>query len=98
MPLTPSDVEHIADLARLELTAQEKELYATQLSSILEYVGKLSEVDTSGIQYGYQVDGLENAMDADEVKPCDSDTRSRLLSAMPDRAGDLLKVRRVFGE
>lgn len=96
MALTKKDVEHIAKLARLELTDDEKELFASQLSSVLSFVDQLSEVDTSGIQHGYQVDGLDNVMDADEVRPCDEETRERLLEAMPDRAGDLLKVKGVF--
>lgn len=96
MALTKKDVEHIANLARLELTEDEKQLFSEQLSSVLSYVDQLKEVDTSGVQYGYQVEGLDNVMDADEVRPCDEATRERLLDAMPDRAGDLLKVKGVF--
>jgi aspartyl-tRNA(Asn)/glutamyl-tRNA(Gln) amidotransferase subunit C len=49
MILTLSEVEHIADLARLELTAEEKELYRQQLSAILEYAARLQGLDTSQI-------------------------------------------------
>ena len=49
MTLTLSEVEHIAELARLELTGAEKERYRQQLSAILEYATRLQELDTSHI-------------------------------------------------
>jgi aspartyl-tRNA(Asn)/glutamyl-tRNA(Gln) amidotransferase subunit C len=49
MKLTLEEVEHIAQLARLELTAAEKELYRQQLSAILEYAARLQALDTTGI-------------------------------------------------
>ncbi len=49
MPLVPSDVDHIAELARLDLTAREKARFLKQLSSILEYFQKLQKVDTRNI-------------------------------------------------
>jgi len=48
MELTLAEVEHIASLARLELTAEEKERYRAQLSAILEYAARLQTLDTSG--------------------------------------------------
>ena len=49
MRLTTEEVEHIAQLARLKLTAQETERYREQLSAILDYADRLQSVDTSGI-------------------------------------------------
>jgi aspartyl-tRNA(Asn)/glutamyl-tRNA(Gln) amidotransferase subunit C len=49
MVLTIPEVEHIANLARLELTEAEKARYAGQLSAILEYAARLQELDTAGI-------------------------------------------------
>lgn len=49
MKLTLAEVEHIAQLARLELTAAEKERYRQQLSAILEYAARLQALDTTGI-------------------------------------------------
>ncbi|MBI4239709.1 Asp-tRNA(Asn)/Glu-tRNA(Gln) amidotransferase subunit GatC [Candidatus Uhrbacteria bacterium] len=94
--ISKEDVSHIAKLARLELTEDEKELFSQQLSSVLSYIEQLKEVDTTGIEYHYHVEGLENVMDEDEVTPADEDTRAALLDAMPDRAGDFLKVKGVF--
>lgn len=49
MSLSQEEVEHIAELARLELSAQEKEHYRQQLSAILDYAARLRELDTSEI-------------------------------------------------
>lgn len=49
MSLTLSEVDHIASLARLTLTEEEKARYCQQLSAILDYVTMLQELDTSSI-------------------------------------------------
>ncbi|MBN2257678.1 MAG: Asp-tRNA(Asn)/Glu-tRNA(Gln) amidotransferase subunit GatC [Anaerolineaceae bacterium] len=49
MELTPDIVKRIADLARLELTETEVELYCVQLSAILEYAARLQKIDTHEI-------------------------------------------------
>lgn len=49
MTLTLEEVEHIANLARLELSAEEKARYREQLSAILDYIQQLQELDTSDI-------------------------------------------------
>ena len=48
-PLTRADVRRIAALARLELTEPELDLFARQLTSILEYADSLQSVDTAGV-------------------------------------------------
>ena len=65
--LSITDVEHIARLSRLELSSAEKEKFAEQLSSILEYVSQLNEVDTQNIEPTAQATGLTNVMGEDEV-------------------------------
>ena len=49
MSLTLQEVEHIAQLARLQLTDEEKALYQQQLSDILDHVAQLQQLDTSDI-------------------------------------------------
>ena len=49
MSLTRKEVEHIADLARLDLSETEKQKYQEQLSAILDYAASLQQLDTSGI-------------------------------------------------
>lgn len=50
MKITLAEVEHVARLARLELTAEEKERMRAQLDSILSYIDKLNELDTSAVE------------------------------------------------
>ena len=50
MKITKQEVEHVAKLARLELSEQEKEKLTDQLSNILTYVEKMSELDTKGVE------------------------------------------------
>lgn len=69
MPLTLAQVEHIAELARLELTAEEKALYREQLSAILDYAAILQRVDTSAIPPTTTVLPLRNIMREDRVEP-----------------------------
>ena len=50
MPLSREDVEHIALLARLHLTEDEKERFRQQLSNIIDHISKLQELDTGAVQ------------------------------------------------
>lgn len=69
MKLSLTQVEHVAHLARLALTEQEKELFREQLSSILAYAERLRDLDTSGIPPTATVLPLENVMRDDVVQP-----------------------------
>jgi len=50
MPITRTEVEKIAGLANLELTPEEKQLFSSQLTAIVEYVDQLNELDTSAVK------------------------------------------------
>ncbi|TSC80623.1 MAG: aspartyl-tRNA(Asn)/glutamyl-tRNA (Gln) amidotransferase subunit C [Candidatus Peregrinibacteria bacterium Gr01-1014_25] len=63
--LTEQQVRHIAQLARLQLTEDEVRRFPQQLTSILQYVDMLKEVDTSAVEATSQVTGLENALRED---------------------------------
>lgn len=69
MRLSREQVEHVANLARLALTDEEKELFSEQLSSILEYAERLQALDTSDIPATASVLPLENVLRDDEVRP-----------------------------
>jgi aspartyl-tRNA(Asn)/glutamyl-tRNA(Gln) amidotransferase subunit C len=69
MKLSLTQVEHVAKLAQLALTDQEKELFREQLSSILQSAERLQELDTGDIPPTASVLPLENVMRDDEVKP-----------------------------
>jgi len=69
MALSRAEVEHIAELVKLALTEKEKELFALQLSTILEHFQTLQALDTTGIPPTAQVIALKNVMRADEITP-----------------------------
>lgn len=69
MKMTIADVEHVARLARLELTVGEKELFAGQMDTILGYVEKLRGVNTDGIVPTSHAVPMENAFREDAVRP-----------------------------
>jgi len=76
MKLRREDVIRVAELAHLELTDEEIETYSRQLDSILSYVEKLNELDTSQVEPMAQVlavaVGPEFALRDDTTRPCDT--------------------------
>jgi len=98
MKLKKEEVEKIASLARIDLTEEEKKKFQKELSSILDYVDKLNEVDTEGVEPTYQVTGLRNVWREDEVFDCDSKVREGILKNMPDKKDNYLRVPAVFKE
>lgn len=67
MKITKEEVEHVANLARLELDAEAMERFAGQIGDILAYVDKLKKVDTAGIVPTSHAISLTNAFREDEV-------------------------------
>ncbi|MBI5135528.1 Asp-tRNA(Asn)/Glu-tRNA(Gln) amidotransferase subunit GatC [Candidatus Uhrbacteria bacterium] len=94
--LNIDEVKKIANLARLHLTDEEVELYRGQLSSILDYVGQLKEVDTSNVEPTSQVTGLTDVTREDRVELANVDEHQRILNQFPQHEGNLLKVKAVF--
>ncbi len=65
--LTEEQVRHIAKLARLHVSDEEVQRLAKELSSILDYIEMLQEVDTSNVEPTAQVTGMTNAFRDDQV-------------------------------
>ena len=59
--ITKKDVEHVARLARLELSVEEAETFTGQMDAILAYVEKLNELDTEGVVPTSHAVPMENA-------------------------------------
>jgi aspartyl-tRNA(Asn)/glutamyl-tRNA(Gln) amidotransferase subunit C len=83
--LSHSDVEHVAHLARLGLTAEELSLLEGQLNHILDQYTKLAELDTDAIAPTAQTIELENILREDVVTP--SLTVEEALANAPQSAG-----------
>lgn len=95
MSLTIADVEHVAALARLGLTAEEKERLRDQLSSILQHIDALSDVDTSAISPTAQVVPLSNIMRDDVATG--SLSREQVLANAPRQNDGFFEVDAVLG-
>ena len=96
MKLTKKEIEHIAKLARLELSEKELKKYGSQLSDVLSYIDQLREVDTTNIKPTAQVTGLENALRNDEVDDWSDDEREIALNQAPELEDGQVKVKRVL--
>ncbi len=96
MKLTRADVEHIAQLARLELAPEEIELFREQLSAILEYAARLQELDTEAIPPTAQVIEWRNVMRDDEVRP--SLPQDEVLANAPEARDGYFVVPTVLEE
>jgi len=91
--ITIKDVEHVAKLARLELTDEEKELYAKQLGDVLKYVEQMNEVDTSNVKPMAQVIDFVNVMREDKVV-CEQ-TKEELMANAPEEENGYFKVPKI---
>lgn len=94
MSITIKDVEHVAALARLELSEQEKERFAGQLSAILKYAEQLNQLDTDGVEPTSHAMPLVNVMREDAVKP--SLPIDKVLLNAPDEEDGQIKVPAVL--
>lgn len=68
MAISNKEVEHVAHLARLYLSGEEKELFTRQLSQILDHAGKIAQLDTSDVEPTSHVIPVKNVMREDKVK------------------------------
>jgi len=101
--ITREQVEHIAKLARIELTEEEKEKFTKELSSILDYFEKLNQVDTKKIESISQITGLSNIIRGDEIRSAESHAyrqaggiRDKILKQVPNKKGDYYKVPKIL--
>ncbi|MCM3496719.1 Asp-tRNA(Asn)/Glu-tRNA(Gln) amidotransferase subunit GatC [Paenibacillus lactis] len=94
MSITVKDVQHVAKLARLNLTPEEEEMFTGQLNAILQYAEKLNELDTDGVEPTTHVLHLSNVMREDEVR--ESLPIEKVLLNAPDEENDQFKVPAVL--
>lgn len=94
MKITKEEVEHVARLARLELTEEEKERMRAQLDSILQYMEKLNELDTAAVEPTSHAIPMVNVMREDELRPCLP--QEEALANAPDRQDVFFRVPRII--
>jgi aspartyl-tRNA(Asn)/glutamyl-tRNA(Gln) amidotransferase subunit C len=90
MPLTREEVQHIAELAKLDLSAEEEARYQEQLSAILDYAARLNTLDVELIPPMATVLPLRSVMRQDETRP--SMPVDQILANAPARSDDSFEV------
>jgi aspartyl-tRNA(Asn)/glutamyl-tRNA(Gln) amidotransferase subunit C len=97
--ISKEEVEHIAGLARIELTVKEKDKMTKELGAILGYVDKLKEVDTEGVEPIAHITGLTDVFRGDDnPREPDAENIKRLMGQAPSEKDGYVKVKSVFGE
>jgi aspartyl-tRNA(Asn)/glutamyl-tRNA(Gln) amidotransferase subunit C len=94
MKITAEEIERVALLARLRLTAEEKSRLTQQLDDILEYMEKLNELDT--VQVAPFTHALDSATALREDKVTNQPNPEALLANAPDRDGTFFKVPKIL--
>jgi aspartyl-tRNA(Asn)/glutamyl-tRNA(Gln) amidotransferase subunit C len=93
--LSVSDVLKLAKLSKIQLTTDELDEFAEELSAILEYAEQLSSVDTGNIEPTVQVTGLSNISRQDEIIDYGI-SPEELLKNAPAKQDGMIKVKRVI--
>lgn len=94
MPLSLREVEHIAKLARLDLTGEQKNRYRKQLEAILDHVAKLQEMDTEDVPPTRSVSAGNMKLREDEPHPGLS--KNDLLKNAPTQDDGQFRIPPVF--
>ncbi len=96
MALTKEDIVRVANLAHLALSEEEIAQYQEQLSSVLDYMKVLDEVDVSHMPITAQVTGLEDVFREDSVVDCPKDQQEEIMGQFPAKADGGVEVPAVF--
>lgn len=99
--LTDKEVKHIVKLARIELSGKEEEKFKGELSSILDFVNKLKEVNTDNVEPLYQTTGIVNSTRPDESRGefvMNEDLNEKLIGQAPHKENRFVKVKSVLNK
>jgi len=91
-----NDVEKLAALSRVALSDEEKNGFLKDFQNILEYVGEIKSLAAE--EPKKETGELRNIMRDDELRPAPLSSREELLSAVPKKEGDYVKVKSVFND
>lgn len=94
--LTAADVAHVAKLARLDLTADEIDLFTEQLGAVLDHADDVAALDTAGVPPTAHPLPLQNVLRPDEPRP--SLDPAEVLAQAPDTAEGRFRVPRILGD
>ena len=94
--LTRDEVAHVADLARLELTEDELELFTGQLAEVLDHAADVASLDLTGVAPTAHAMAVSNVLRPDEVRP--GLDRDEVLGQAPSVEDHRFRVPRILGE
>ena len=94
MKITREEVLHVARLARLNLSEEQEKRFALQLNKVLEYMERLNELNTEGVEPTFHAVSLQNALREDEVRP--SLPREISLDNAPEKTKGFFVVPKVI--
>src|SRR3989338_9601584 len=94
--LSKQQAEHIAKLARIQLSPEEIEKFQKDLGGVLEYFDVFKEVDVTGIDAMMHSVDLQNVTREDLPQPCSEKIVEQLLEAFPEKTGRYLKVKSIL--
>ncbi|MBU1026452.1 MAG: Asp-tRNA(Asn)/Glu-tRNA(Gln) amidotransferase subunit GatC [Candidatus Margulisbacteria bacterium] len=94
MSVSKKDVEHVARLARLGLSEEEKEIFTKQLSDILDYAKILNKLDTKNTDPTSHAVPMKNVLREDKVVPCEN--TEDILANGPEIEDGMFKVPRII--
>ena len=92
--ITPDDVEHIANLARLEFSRQELDQFQGNLKRILDYISKLNQLDTDDVPPTSHVLPIRNVTKTDEV--IQRYDRQQILANAPSQENGYFEVPKII--
>lgn len=90
------DINHLASLARLGLTEEEKKKFSADLVAVLDFFRALEEVNVADIQPISQVSGLENVTREDKIEKCPENVRENILKQAPEIKDGFIKVKKIL--
>ncbi len=96
MAISKKDVKHIGELAQLKLSEKDLEKFRGELSSILDYIEKLQEVETEKVEPTYQTIDLINFFHEDDVEKNRELSQEEALASAPQKEEGYIKVKPVF--
>ena len=93
MNITKETIEHVANLARLNLTEQEKDKLTTEMADIISWVDKLNELDTAGVEPKAHVIPIHNVFREDKKE--ESYDRDSILANAPVKEDGCFKIPKI---
>lgn len=92
--ITPQKIDYLANLSRIEMSSEEKILFAEQLGEILGYLDKLNQIPTDNITARFYLQNITNRLREDKVE--DSLKIEEVLKNAPEKENNFFKTPKII--